>query len=250
MLSQFVKTVLPPPLYRAVADWVHRPSTVRWGDLRRLEPVSRRFGFDRGQPIDRYYIEQFLDRHQDDIRGRVLEIGDRTYTTQFGGDRVIQSDVLHAADAHPQSTLAGDLVTGRGIPEAAFDCLVLTQTLPFVYDIEAAVRTCCRALVPGGVVLATFAGISQISRFDMDRWGDYWRLTSLSAARLFGQVFGPERVTVNPHGNVLAAVALLQGLASHELSPRERDTNDRDYEVLITVRATRKTDNGAEGGST
>mgnify|MGYP006961430571 CR=1 FL=1 len=28
----------------------------------RTEPVSRRFGYDRGTPIDRYYIENFLAR--------------------------------------------------------------------------------------------------------------------------------------------------------------------------------------------
>ena len=30
--------------------------TVRFGDLRRLVPFSREFGFDRGTPVDRFYI--------------------------------------------------------------------------------------------------------------------------------------------------------------------------------------------------
>ena len=63
-----------------------RRKTVRFGDLRRLSPFSRQFGFDRGQPIDRYYVESFLQEHASSIRGRVLEIGDDFYSRQFGGD--------------------------------------------------------------------------------------------------------------------------------------------------------------------
>ena len=55
-----------------------------------LVPVSRSFGFDRGQPIDRHYIEDFLRRHGSwpgysagDIRGVVMEVGDDVYTRRF-----------------------------------------------------------------------------------------------------------------------------------------------------------------------
>jgi hypothetical protein len=51
-------------------------------------PVSRNFGYDRGLPVDRYYIEGFLDRHKSDVRGHVLEVGDDSYTRRYGGDRV------------------------------------------------------------------------------------------------------------------------------------------------------------------
>src|SRR5436190_22347723 len=44
------------------------------------EPLSRLFGLDRGQPIDRFYIERFLQAKSDLIRGHVLEVGGRDYT--------------------------------------------------------------------------------------------------------------------------------------------------------------------------
>jgi hypothetical protein len=87
------------------------------------------------------------------------------------------------------------------------------------------------------VVLATVPGISHIIRYDMDRWGDYWRFTSLSARRVFEREFGEGQVEVEAHGNVLAATGFLYGLAGSELRPAELDQTDRDYEVLITVRA-------------
>jgi SAM-dependent methyltransferase len=222
---------------RVPPRWRRLP--VRWGSFRRLTPVSRVFGFDRGVSIDRYYIEAFLVLHEGDICGHVLEVANRTYTRRFGADRVSRSDVLHAVDGNPNATIVGDLATGQGIPVEAFDCLILTQTLPFIYDVRGAIAHSFRALKPGGVLLATFPGISQISRYDMDRWGEYWRFTDLSARLLFEEVFPAADVTVRTHGNVQAAVGFLHGLAAHELKRHELDFTDPDYQVSITVRAVR-----------
>jgi SAM-dependent methyltransferase len=214
---------------------------VRFGSLRRLAPISRQFGYDRGQPIDRYYIEAFLAAHAPDIRGRVLEIADGTYTRRFGGDRVTTRDVLHVeAGSGPEVTIVGDLRDGTGLPEAAFDCVILTQTLQFIYDVPAAIRTVHRILKPGGIVLATVPGISNVSRYDMERWGQYWSFTTKSARLLFEADFPPDGVTVEAHGNVLTATAFLYGLAVTDLRPRELQHHDPDYELVITIRAEKR----------
>jgi glycosyltransferase involved in cell wall biosynthesis len=211
---------------------------VRFGSLRRLTPVSRRFGWDRGGlPIDRYYIERFLEQCASDIAGHVLEVRDDAYTRKFGGDRVVRSDVIHPTTDNDKATIVADLTSAEHVPSNSFDCIVLTQVLPFIFDVQAAVRTLYRILRPGGVVLATMPGISQVVRYDMDRWGDYWRFTSLSARRIFECAFSEGEVRVETHGNVLAATAFLQGLSSRELRPDELNHRDPDYEVLITVRA-------------
>jgi hypothetical protein len=210
---------------------------VHFGSLRRLTPISRVFGFDRGQPIDRYYIEEFLQENCRDIAGQVLEVADAHYTRRFGGDRVTKSDVLHAVPGNPQATLVGDLATGQGIPENAFDCIIMTQVFQLIYDIKAAVATAHLALRPSGVLLATFTGISPISRYDMDRWGEYWHPTSRAVQRLFEAVFPPQGVRVQAHGNVLAAIAFLHGLAAEDLRKNELQHSDPDYELVITVRA-------------
>ncbi|MBI4769576.1 MAG: methyltransferase, partial [Chloroflexi bacterium] len=140
MLRRAFKKLIPTAVRRPVLEWWRRPRPVQWGSLRRLTPVSRVFGLDRGQPIDRYYIEAFLQRHADDIQGRVLEIGDGAYTRRFGGSRVAQADVLHAVPGNPQATLVGDLQTGQGIPGEAFDCFILTQTLQSTFEVQSAIR--------------------------------------------------------------------------------------------------------------
>lgn len=213
-----------------------RVGRVHFGGLRRLTPISRDFGFDRGQPIDRFYIEQFLAGHKADIRGNVLEIGDDIYTRQFGGDQVVKSDVLHVAEGNPKATIVADLTHAEQIPDNNFDCILLVQTLQFIYDSQAALRTAFRILKPGGVLLATVSGISHLSR---DEWADswYWNFTAHSMRRLMDEAFPRADVTVRSHGNVLAAAAFLQGLAVEELRIQELKHDDPQFELVITVRA-------------
>jgi hypothetical protein len=208
--------------------------------LTRLEPVSRVFGFDRGKPVDRWYIERFLATHAADVRGRVLEVAEPTYTQWYGGDDVTQSDVLYAAPGNPAATVVGDLTTGDGLPRDAYDCFVMTQTLQVIYDLAAAVRGTREVLAPSGVLLATVPGISQISREDRRDWGDWWRFTSDSARRLFADAYGPENVEVQAHGNVLSAACFLYGLAAEELSEEELSHHDPDFELLMTIRAVKR----------
>ena len=214
--------------------------SLRLGSLRRVTPVSRSYGFDRGTPVDRYYIDRFLTRHARDVRGSVLEVGDDAYTRRYGGDHVEAVDVLHVEEGNPQATIVADLADAPEIPSERFDCVICTQTLLLIYDVPAAIRTLHRILRPGGVVLATVPGVSRICREEADAWGDFWRFTSMSAQRLFEEAFGEGAVEVEPYGNVLAAVGMLHGMAAEELGAAKLDARDRDYEVLIGVRAERR----------
>ena len=209
---------------------------VRFGDLRRLEPISREFGLDRGRPIDRYYIERFIARHAEDISGRVLEIKDSSFTRKYGGGRVSKCDVLDIDEGNKRATIVADLTRAEDVPSDAFDCIICTQTLHFIYDIGSAFRTLQRILKPGGTLLATFPGIGQTSCEKLDE--HYcWALTTLAARRLCEDAFPGANVEIETYGNVLAAVAFLEGLAVRELRKEELDHHDPDYELLISVRA-------------
>jgi glycosyltransferase involved in cell wall biosynthesis len=212
---------------------------VRFGDLRTVTPISRWWGFDRGKPVDRHYIENFLGAHANDVRGHVLEVGDDSYTRRFGGDRVTMRDVLDVKEGNAAATLVADLASADHLSSDTFDCIILTQTLHLIYDTRTALRTLHRILKPDGVLLATFPGISQR---DHQEWADswYWGFTTRSAQRLLGEVFAADNVDIQSHGNVLAAISFLQGLATEELLAEELDHRDPDYELLITVRAVKR----------
>lgn len=212
----------PPPI-----------GSVDFGSLRRVTPISRNWGLDRGLPVDRYYIRKFLRQRAASIRGRVLEIGDDSYTREFGGDRVSRSDVLHIVD-QPQATIVGDLVNAPHIPGDTFDCIILTQTLQLIYDVRSAIATLHRILKPGGVLLTTFPGISQT--YDEDWSGTWcWSFTRLSAQRLFAEHFA--RVDLATFGNVLAAVSFLHGISAEELTTEELDYHEPGHTVTIGVEA-------------
>jgi SAM-dependent methyltransferase len=211
---------------------LRRPALL--GTLRRTAPLSRDWGFDRGAPIDRYYIERFLWEHRSDIHGRVLEVMDSGYTELFGHD-VSRADVLDIDPDNRTATIVDDLTEGRVLPDDAFDCFILTQTLHIIYDVRAALATSHRVLRPGGVLLATLPAVSRIWRLD----ADFWRFTDASASRLFREAFGDE-VETRAHGNVLAAVAFLTGMAYQELPQKKLDVDDPLFPVTITVRAVKR----------
>lgn len=248
MTIRLYEWILPKTVRRRVVcrarSLIQRPRVgkIAFGDLRCLRPLSKDWGFDRGTPIDRYYIGRFMTRYAEDVRGRVLEVGTDAMTRQYGGSRVARSDVLHVADNTPMVTIVADLSDGAGIPSEAFDCVIVTQTLHVVYDIRGVLRTLYRMLRPGGTALVTVPGITKISRHDMDRWGQYWSFTTKSARLLFEERFPAADVTVEAAGNVLAATAFLQGIAAEELTSAELDYQDADFETLIGIRAVRSAD--------
>jgi len=229
-----------PLLHEVVQYLTRKKSPVLFNNLSVANPVSDVFGLDRGTPIDRYYIDKFLGYNADVIHGRTLEIGDSLYSRRFGKDQVSNYEVLHAVQGNKKATIVGDLTDTSTLPENAMDCFICTQTFNFIYDVQKAVKGAHYLLKPGGVLLATVTGISQISRYDMDRWGDYWRFTTASLQRLFEPVFSGEQLRIESFGNALAACAFLQGVAVEDLpNPNLLDANDPDYQVVLTVVASK-----------
>jgi SAM-dependent methyltransferase len=209
----------------------------RLGALRRHAPFSREFGYDRGTPIDRYYIERFLSTHSQDVRGTVLEVKDSTYTAQFGQD-VFRSEVLDVDPSNPHATIIADLAAADAIEDESFDCFILTQTLQFVYDSKSAVRHAHRVLRQGGVLLVTLPIVSPIVEEAGLR--DYWRFTPASCRRLFGDVFGPDSVEISIDGNVLSSIAFFAGVAQEELDGSDLDQRDARFPTIACVRAVKR----------
>jgi SAM-dependent methyltransferase len=190
-------------------------------------------------PIDRVYIEEFLAAHSSDVRGRVLEVSERTYTERYGRQSVSQSDVLHAVPGNPLATFVADLADGRQLPSSTFDCIICTQTLQYLSRPDLGVATLHRILKPGGVLLISVPGISRLDQEPSYEWHDYWRFTPAAMSMLLGTVFGPPNVEVDARGNVLAAIAFLHGLAAADLEPSEQALYDPNFPVSILARAVR-----------
>ena len=210
------------------------PGTVKWGGLRRMRPFSRDWGYERGTPIDRIYIEEFLQTHSADIRGRGLEVMTAAYLQRFGGERVLQQDVLDIDPANTQATIVADLNEPDSLPLARFDCIVFTQTLHLVPNMGVALANVCRALAPGGVLLLTVPALGRHDArkgFHHDRWrvtrsGLEWLLTAADEGRWETTVYG----------NLLSCTAFLYGMAAEELRPDELRFADQEFPLIVGAR--------------
>jgi hypothetical protein len=220
---------LLPPRALVLARCLRRGLPVpRWGNLRRVEPFSTYFGFDRGRPVDRYYLHQFLAACRDDIHGDVLEIQMPAYTREFG--RNVRTS--HTIDINPafELTYTCDLSSAGVIPSDAYDCFLLPNTLSELKDLEGCLREALRVIRPGGTILATTAAIGQIGA------ADYWRHTEAGWRTIAARVWPGCDVTVSSYGNCLAATAAILGLAAEELTAAELEVSDPKFPVLIGLR--------------
>lgn len=209
------------PLIDMIAGMQHRP-------------VSRFFGTDRGMAVDRRYIEKFLEKNKNLIHGNCMEIAEDTYTMRYGEERVEKANILHV-EGIGLNAVKGDLATGEGIKDNAYDCAIITQTLMFIFDVQSAAKNIYRMLKRDGVALITVSGISQISRYDAERWGSYYNFHEDAVRELFVPLFGSENVEIHTYGNVKTAIALLYGLCCEDLQEIDFAEDDRDYPVIISV---------------
>jgi SAM-dependent methyltransferase len=248
IIISMAKKVFPPAFRNKVVRFQRRyrlqwprMGSVSFGDFYRVTPISPIFGIDRGFPIERYYIEKFLEANCKDIKGRCLEMGDAFYINKFGGDRVTKIDILHYVEGNPEATIVADLTCADHIPSDTFDCIIFTQTLQMIYDMKAALRHLHRIIKPGGVLLLTSHGISKIGRrLGRDDWGEYWHITTQSAEKLFEETFPGADIRVRSYGNVLTAMCALHGIVSDEIDKKELDYLDPDFGVIVAVKAIKR----------
>lgn len=225
---------LPPRLRQRLARWRRPPFA--YFLRRRTAPISRSYGMDRGTPVDRYFIERFLDENRGAIRGACLEVLDAAYTKRFGRG-VTRADVLDIDPTNAQATVVGDLRRLDEVADGTYDCVVLTQVLQYIDDLDAAVRELARVLKPGGTILATVPALQR-----NERRPHYWKFTAASAEYLFTKRFPPDRLEVRSWGNVLAGTAIWVGLSREDLPAASLDEHDPDFPCTISVRATKPAD--------
>ena len=209
---------------------VHGNSLPRWGNLRRVVPFSTNFGFDRGTPVDRYYLHNFLERHRSLITGDVLEIQSGGYAQRYGQNvrRVDSVDIN--PQVHP--TFLCDLAHSEHVvPSARYDCFLLPNTLQHLLDVESCLRHALRVVKPAGAIIASAAGFVPL----IPDGPDYWRFSAAGWIELLERIWTGCEIKVESHGNCLAAMGAMLGLAIEELTSAELDVSDPRYPVLITI---------------
>lgn len=196
-----------------------------------LFPISTKFGFDRGTPIDRFYIELFLSENLKYIHGKCLEIGNNKYTLKYGGAKVSKSDVLDVDTKNKKANIYGDIRNLHNIPDNTYDCVIITHTLGVIDDHESAVREVVRILKTGGTLLITVSSVGVMQNPEQC----FWRYTPVALKYLFGKHVLSKNITVRSYGNILAGQAFWVGLAKEEFTEDELLFDDPRYAVISTA---------------
>lgn len=200
-----------------------------------LKPLSYNYGISRGgQSIARYYIEKFIEDYKSFIRGTVMEIGDGRYSI-LGGEAVENLLILSLDDEEKEHYIKGNLETGEGMQENYLDCIILTNVLSSLFDIQAAVCNIGRALKKGGRALITVPGIASLYRVQYETYGQFWRFTPLGLIQLLKRYIPDARMIVKEYGNVKTSVAFLYGMTVEDLTKEELEYKDSCYPMLIGI---------------
>jgi hypothetical protein len=202
--------------------------TLLFGDLARTESLTD-WGFERGLPVDRWYIEHFLHERADLVRGRVLEVKEDAYATRFGASSV---DVVDIDAANEMATIVGDLCVPTTLRPARYDAAIITQTLQFVSDVDAALRNVLSSLRAGGSLLITVPALSRLCGPE-----DHWRWTPIGLEQQLWAAVGAQRaeVQVAGLGNSLSARAFLFGLAADDLAEEALAVRDPDLPLVVAA---------------
>jgi len=200
-----------------------------------LNPISDMYGFDRGKPVDRVYIEQFLAKNKKYIKGACLEIVDSHYTKMFGNGKVSRFDAL---DIFPskKANIHGDLRNLIQVKSNVYDCLIITQTFNVVDDYYSTISESYRILKPGGVLLVTMPTISPCQNLKVNMW----RFSNEGMKYAISKYFGEKNVLSSGYGNLEAVKAFWVGLAKEDMTEKEISEKTNNIPLIIGAVAIKK----------
>jgi len=201
---------------------------LNWGDLRRLVPICARFGFSRGAPIDRYYLDQFIHKIRPIVLGDVVEIGGKDsnraayqfdHATQYRGFDMF---------GDPDISLVGDAHDPQALPEGQLDTIIAFNVLEHCPKPWLVIDNMRRWLKPGGMAIVMVPSCQRLHRMPED----YWRPMPAALGHLFSTWSDPE---LHVYGNPLTTIAAMMGISVGELSAAELDAFHPDYPVATCV---------------
>lgn len=183
----------------------------------------------------RFYTDTFIHENRQYIKGSVLEVGHPRYSLMFK-ENIENRDVLHAVpNENNAATIIGDLATGENIPVEKYDCFILTHVLTSIFKIEDALRHAYGAIKPGGVLLIVCTTLAQVSLYDMERWGDYWRVTDKCLESLILAACPDAGYTVSSYGNLAVGLGQILQIGAEFFPENAFAPHHPAYPLIVTA---------------
>lgn len=116
---------------------------------------------EREECFDRWYINDFVERNKESIKGDVLEFcGGEVYANKYG-DRSVKVKMMTSnrhKEVNAEADFFADLDDANTLPEEKFDCIIATQVIMYVNDVEQTLINLKSMLKPGGTLILTVPG--------------------------------------------------------------------------------------------
>lgn len=188
--------------------------TLNWGDLRRGKPFCNEFGFERGTPIDRYYLDKFISSIRHLVKGKVVEIGGAlSNREQYGFENTSTYDAVDLLSS-PFVNICGDIHESNLLKPDYYDTILLFNVLEHCHTPQKVVDNIHNWLASSGYCLAIVPNAQRIH----NNPGDYWRILPDGMKTLF-QNFA--KVQVTTYGSPTSLIASYMGIAAQELTHDE-----------------------------
>ena len=201
-------------------------------NLNKFSPISKTFGLERGEAIDRYYILKFLKNNSNFISGTVLEFGDDRYSTYFNCKKidVISIDKSTSKLVKKNTRVFIKDITKEKLGPNYYDTIIATQVIQFIYDIEQLKKNLHFSIKKDGYLILTCSFFSPLSNYDIERWGEFWRPTENSIKRIFDENF--TMINSQCFGNLFAVKKFLDGISADELKKKDLDHLDKSFPII------------------
>jgi len=209
--------------------------------------VDDHYGGTRGTSFGRAYIDDYVAgvaSREKRVGLRVLEVGDKQYSSKFFLD--CDNYVLEFIPNSPlvidsnNNRILGDLTLVSNL-QAYFDIIVSTCTLAFTKNPFAAVKSYERILKPGGILIGVEPFLMQISEWDYDEYGEYFRFTDLGLRQLISSSFEDSAIVkVTSLGNRQTTLAQFHGLVIED-GIQDMTRHESKYATLFGYLVTKET---------
>jgi SAM-dependent methyltransferase len=202
---------------------------IDFGDFKRQQPFCPQFGNLRGSPVDRYYLEKFIEEIRSEVKGITLEIGGNEANQEqykFSNAKFYLTMDLQGEDLD----IVGDAHDPQAVDEASLDTVVLFNVLEHCERPWQVVDNIYRWLKPDGQVFCMVPNAQRVHRVPQD----YWRIFPDALNSLFGR-FPRRKLYV--YGNPLTTLAAYYGIAAEEFSREELDYYHENYPVANCIHA-------------
>lgn len=203
---------------------------IEYSDFKRYAPLCHDYGYSRGTPIDRYYLEQFIREIRSYVVGYTLEIGGSRENQYLYGFTNAMSYKTMDMHQKPEVDITGDIHDPNSLGSNSFDSIILFNVLEHCEKPWIVVENIYNWLTKRGSVFCMVPNSQRIHRDPKD----YWRILPDGMRSLFAK-FPIKQLYL--YGNPITTIATMMGVAAEELSSEELNSFNSEYLVATCIYA-------------